>query len=102
MSRNFRRVHKPDVVTLRVATVDGVLRITGSCVVGSAAPCKEEIQVGKRLSDAHACLVSHGFTRITERTNVRVYRRYHGNPPRPLPPRPKPCPCHHRPRPRPC
>lgn len=90
MSRNFRRIRRPDVVTLRVATINGVLRITGSCVIGSAAPCLEEIQVGNRLSTARECLIRHGFVLITIRSNVRVFRRFHDRKP------------HHRPRPRPC
>lgn len=76
MSRYIRRVRKPDVVTLRVATVNHVLVITGSSVIGSAQPCTREIQPGNTLSAAHRCLVNAGFRLIATRTNVRLYRRY--------------------------
>jgi hypothetical protein len=77
MSRPIRRIRKPDVVTLRVATIDGVLVITGSSVIGSAVPCVREIEPGRTLSTAHRCLVRCGFRLIATRTNVRLYRRPH-------------------------
>lgn len=76
MSRNIRRIRRPDVVTLRVATINDVLTITGSCVIGSAEPCLREIQAGRTLSSAHRYLIEHGFSLIATRTNVRLYRRY--------------------------
>jgi hypothetical protein len=64
-------VRSPDVVTIRF--VDD--RITGFCVIGSAAPCDRFLVVGLRVSRAIRCLLRNGFIIIALRSNVIVLRR---------------------------
>jgi hypothetical protein len=64
-------VRSPDVVTIRF--VDD--RITGVCVIGSAAPCGGFLVVGLRVSRAIRCLLANGFRIIVLRSNVVVLRR---------------------------
>lgn len=92
MSRPIRRIRRPDVVTIRVATIRGVLTITGVCVIGHVHGCDHLLKVGCPLAPALACLRSHGFCLIANRTNVRVLRRYKKKHVRPVHPvRPRPC-----------
>ncbi|WP_426447902.1 hypothetical protein ACP26L_26600 [Paenibacillus sp. S-38] len=67
----------PDVVTLTVVRSPRTGRriITGSSVIGSAAPCTSLIAPGSRLVPAVRCLVRSGFRLIARIQGVWVFRR---------------------------
>ncbi|MFN0220269.1 hypothetical protein [Paenibacillus sp. KR2-11] len=68
----------PDVVTLRVVRnpLTGRREITGSSVIGSAAPCTSLLTAGSRLGPAVRCLVRSGFPLIARVPGVLVFRRF--------------------------
>lgn len=44
-------------------------------ITGSAAPCKNLLQVGKRSAPARRCLLKNGFVLVSHCKHVFVYKR---------------------------
>lgn len=72
-------IKRTDVVVIkfRRVTVAGVRRriITAFSIIGSAAPCRRFLVVGRRVRPAERCLLNHGFRLVFSEDNVLVFVR---------------------------